>query len=98
MRAVPVDLLSRSISSIGGEPGLVTVGKVAVVVDAEAIDSSTLRDGSRVRSGQTDGLDLILNNVEVLPAGRGFGFRGKGDSTVGTTLDCKTVSIYLLVD
>lgn len=70
MRAVPIDLLDGVIANIGDEQGLIAVGEVALIVDTEAGGGGALRDGSRVRSGQANRLDLVFNNVEILPAGR----------------------------
>jgi hypothetical protein len=66
------------------------VCEVTVIIDAEASGAGTFRHGSGVRSGQANGLDLILDNVQALKASRCLGLGGERNGAVVTaTTDCE---------
>lgn len=90
--SVPVDLLDRVVTvSVNGEPRLAAVGEKALVVDTESGEVAAFGNGTGVRDGQTDGGDLVLNDVQVLESSGDTVLGGVGDEAVGAaTTDCQT--------
>lgn len=83
--AVPVDLLGLVVAvAVDGEPVAASLGQVALLVDAEAGGVGALGRGCGVRAGQPDGQDGVLDDVQVLPAGRGLPLRRECNSAVLT--------------
>lgn len=78
---IPEDLLGSFILSISvnGKPGVPVVGKVAIVIDAKTSGAGTIRDGSGVRTGQADGGNLALDDVEALEASGSLGLGSERD-------------------
>lgn len=69
MSLVPEDLLGRVvILAIDGEVGVAVVGEVTLLVDAEAGGAGALGGSTGVRAGQTNGADLVGDDVEALEA------------------------------
>lgn len=82
--SVPVDLLDGVVTvSVNGEPGLAAVGEKTLVVDTESSEIAALGNGTRVRDGQANGGDLVLNNVQVLESSGDTVLSGVGDEAVG---------------
>jgi hypothetical protein len=86
---VPVDGLDGVVTvSLNGEVGVVAMGEVAVIVDTEVQGAGTLGNGTGVRKGEADGEGVLLDDVQILPAGRGLVLGSVGDSAgVGGGVD-----------
>lgn len=84
----PVDNLARVVTvALNAEVGLAVVGEVALGVGAEAGGAGAFGQLGRVRPGEADGGDRVLNNVETLEAGRGLVLRGEAQprAFIGTS-------------
>lgn len=80
MSTVPEDLLLLSLAvSINGEIGLTLVGEEALSVLTEASHGGAVGGGTGVGDGESEGLDLVGDHVEVL--------EGSGDSVLGGERD-----------
>lgn len=69
---------------------LAAVGEVAVLVSAKAGSVGALGHRGRVGDGQTDGRDLVVDDVQGLKAGRSGGVLGGEADTGGdiAAVDC----------
>ena len=86
---VPVDGLDGVVTvALDGEVSVTAVGEEALVVNVEADSGGALGDGTGVRTGETDGSRVLLDDVHVLPAGRGRVLGSEGDGAgVGSGVD-----------
>jgi hypothetical protein len=89
--SVPDDLLRRVVTvAIDSEPSLAAVGEETLLVDTESSQVAALGNSARVRNGQADGRDVVLNNVEVLESSGDTALGSVGDETVGAAAtDCR---------
>lgn len=86
VRTVPENLLGSLVLAvaINSEPGVAVVGEVTVLIDAEASGAGTVGDGTGVRTGQTDGGDFVLDDVQALESSGGLGLGGERNGAVVT--------------
>lgn len=74
MRTIPEDLLGLFLRiPINSKPILPIMRKVSIVINAEAVHAGALWHSAGVGTGQADGLDAVLHDVQVLEAGWSFG-------------------------
>lgn len=73
MATVPVDGLDGVVAvALNGEVSVTTVGEETLLVNAEVDGAGALGDSSGVRTSETDGSGILLDNIQILPAGRGL--------------------------
>lgn len=68
----PVDHPHRVVAiALNAKVVLAVVGEVVLAVDTKAGGTGTLGQSGRVRTGQTDGRDRAVDNIQALEAGGG---------------------------